>query len=129
MSDAKHSTMASDNLSRLIDSFGADLFHGVSRGKAITAKHFLLALGLHNLTGKKEAVVIINKLGHCISYNNRCDIETAQAEVVLKQSAMVGILSHLPQAEKIISATFRVDHFDMTIDKQCGAGAVVQRIL
>ena len=39
LSDGKHSTSASDNLSRLIDSFGADLVHGVSRGKVITAKH------------------------------------------------------------------------------------------
>ena len=86
--DGKHSTSASDNLSQLIDSFGADLIHGVSRGKVITTKHFLLALGLHNLTGKKEAIVIINKLGHCISYDKTCDIEIAQAEVVLKQSAI-----------------------------------------
>ena len=120
----ENSTSASDNLSRQIDSFGADLIHGVSRRKVITAKHFLLALGLHNLTGKKEAIVIINKLGHCINYDKTCDIETAQAEVVLKQSAMVGILPHLPQAEEIILTTFWVDNFDMTIDKQCGAGAV-----
>ena len=35
LSDGKHSTSASDNLSRLIDSFGADLIRGASRGKVI----------------------------------------------------------------------------------------------
>ena len=36
ISDGKHSTSASDNLSRLIDSFGADLIRGISRGKVIS---------------------------------------------------------------------------------------------
>ena len=37
---------------------------------------------------------------------------------------MVGIFPHLPQAEEIILTTFWIENFDMTNDKQCGAGAV-----
>ena len=51
LKDKEHSALRSSNIQRLIDSFAADMFHGVTRGKTITAKHFLLALGLHNLTG------------------------------------------------------------------------------
>ena len=36
----------------LIES-AADMVYGVTKGKTIPAKHFLLALGLHNITGKK----------------------------------------------------------------------------
>ena len=42
-----------DTANRLIQSYSSDLIHGVTCGKTITAKHFLLGLGLHNLTGQK----------------------------------------------------------------------------
>ena len=45
-----------DTANRLIQSHSSDLIHGVTRGKTITAKHFLLALGLHNLTGQKVPI-------------------------------------------------------------------------
>ena len=37
-------------LTHLIESYTSDLIHGVTRGKVITTKHFLLGLGLHNIT-------------------------------------------------------------------------------
>ena len=51
---------------RLIDSYAAGLVHGVTGGKVITAKHFLLAIGLHNITGSKKVIEITNKLGHLL---------------------------------------------------------------
>ena len=55
------------------------LMHGVTGGKFITAKHFLLDLGLHSITGQKKAVQICNRLGNCINYDLPMDIQTAQA--------------------------------------------------
>ena len=43
----------SGNVHRLIGSYAADMVYGVTKGKTIPAKHFLLALCLHNITGKK----------------------------------------------------------------------------
>ena len=40
------------NLSRLIDSFTADLVNAVSKGKVIRPKHYLVGLGIHNMTGQ-----------------------------------------------------------------------------
>ena len=37
---------------------------------------------------------------------------------------MTRILSHLPIKQEIIPTIFWVDNFDVTIDKQCGAGTV-----
>ena len=45
---------------RIIDSVTSDFIYNISNGKIITAKHYLLALGLSNLTGKKHPVVIAN---------------------------------------------------------------------
>ena len=46
-------------------------------------KHFLLALGLHSLTGFGKIIDIVQKLGHCISYNLMSDFETAQTSYSL----------------------------------------------
>ena len=45
---------------RIIDSATSDFIHNISNGKVITAEHYLLALGLGSLTGKKHPVVIAN---------------------------------------------------------------------
>ena len=47
----RHSPSRSENLGNLIQSYSSDLVHGVSRGDTIAAKHFLLAVGVQNITG------------------------------------------------------------------------------
>ena len=47
----KHGVSRSAHIARLVESFAADLLHGVSRGEVMTTKHFLLGLGIHNITG------------------------------------------------------------------------------
>ena len=76
----KHNVLSNSKVSRIVDSYAADLVHGVTRGKVMTSKHFVLAMGLHNITGSRKVVDIINKLGHCINYDTTCEIETALAE-------------------------------------------------
>ena len=56
----------SNTVKRLVESYSSDLIHGVTRGKVVTAKHFLPGLELHNITGQKKPVQIINRLGHCM---------------------------------------------------------------
>ncbi len=65
----------------MISSFGYDLIHGVTSGRVITLKHFLLGLGLHNITGLKLPIKVLSHLGHCTNYDLVCEIETAEAEV------------------------------------------------
>ena len=71
------------NINRLISSYGYDLIHGVTRRKIVTPKHFLLGVGLHNMTGLKLPITILSHLGHSISYDLLCEIETTEAEVAL----------------------------------------------
>ena len=47
----RHNPSRSENIGRLIQSYSAYLVHGVSRDDTITAKHFLLRLGVINVTG------------------------------------------------------------------------------
>ena len=79
-------------VNRLVDSYSTDFIHGVSKGACITKKHFLVALGLHNLTGQKKVAQITHRLVHSISYGKTCEIELAQAQKtqeLAKQSSML----------------------------------------
>ena len=67
----------SESVDRLIQSYASDLIYGVTRGNAITTKHFLLGQGLHNMTRQKKPVEINHRLGHSIDYKFVCEIETA----------------------------------------------------
>ena len=46
-----HNPSRSGNIRRLIQSYSADLVHGVRRGDTIAIKHFVFALGVHIITG------------------------------------------------------------------------------
>ena len=69
-------------------------------------------------------IQIVNKLGHCISYPKTCEIETALAELSIKQSKELNILPILPVAEEIIPTYFWVDNFDIKVERLCGSGVV-----
>ena len=81
LSSTRHETSVANCLSL---SYARDLIHGVTRGKVITLKHFLLGTGLHNITGQKLPIQLLSKLGHSIGYNLACEIETAEADIVLQ---------------------------------------------
>ena len=72
----------SERVERLVDSFGQDLMHAVSKGSFLTPKHASVGLGLHSLTGQKLPIIILSRLGHSITYDAVNEIETAQAELV-----------------------------------------------
>ena len=121
----KNSTIRSENISCLIDSYSADLVHGVTRGNVITSKHFLLALGLHNITGQKKVVQIVNRLGHSISYDLTCEIESDQARKAqaLSLSSSMLPLQPLTDNDRVLTI-FWADNFDLNVDTQLGAGAI-----
>ena len=91
---------------RLVESFCANFVHAASKREVITPKHYLLSLGMHNITGQTLPIQIVNKLGHCISYPKTCEIETALAKLSIKQSKELNILPILPETEEIIPTYF-----------------------
>ena len=112
----------SEAIERFINSFAADITAAVTRGKTITAKQFLLALGLHNITGQRKAVEIVNRLGHCLTYNTTCEIETALAEKAQKLS-LSGSKLPLCAADNnsYVLTVFWVDNFDVKVERQTGS--------
>ena len=112
-------------MSRLADSLSQDLVHGITKGRVIMEKHFLIWFGVHNLTGKKNVVELLNKFGHSLSYSTASEILTAYAESSIeksKSSSRLPLQSSNP--DEIILNYCWVDNFDLETDKQYGGGAI-----
>ena len=55
----------------------------LSNSKFWTSKHCAAGLGIHSLTGLKQPVDYLSKLGHSISYKQMEKIERVQAELAI----------------------------------------------
>ena len=56
-----------------------------SNGRFLTLKYTTIGRRLHSLTGMKAPVTQLHQLGHFISYDMVCQIETGQAELAQQQ--------------------------------------------
>ena len=109
--------------------FAQDTTSAVSRGKKIQYKQLTLGQGLHNLTGSRKVIDILHTLGHCISYNTVCEIETAQAECALegsKSSNILALKTILPH--QTVFTHFWVDNVDIKVDWIRDEGQLIQHI-
>ena len=116
-----------DRIRRLINSFSADFVYGVSGGKVLTGKHFLFVHGLHAITRNKEIVKIANRLGHCVTYDNLLDIQSAHAQkaVKLMNDNHISVLPLQQKSdEDSVLTVFWADNFDKNVDKEVGGGAI-----
>ena len=115
----------SGNGTRLIEPYAADMIYGVTKENMIPAKHFLLALGLHNITGKQMVVGINKKLGYFKNYNTTREMETTQAMRVQQLAAKSSIFSIIANSDKIIVLPyFWEDKFDHIVDHQARSGPI-----
>ena len=106
-------------------SFASDLTAAVSPGKIMTAKQCLLALGIHSITGQRKTVDILNRLGHYLTYNLTCEIETALAEKAQQLSLKYSLLPIQPaDIDSYVLTVFWVDNFDVKFETQTGATSV-----
>ena len=49
-------------MTRFLESYKAHLIFGITRGKCLTAKPFLLPTGLHNITGSRTVIDVLSHL-------------------------------------------------------------------
>eukprot|EP00112_Aurelia_sp_Birch-Aquarium-sp1_P026470 Seg940.1 transcript_id=Seg940.1/GoldUCD/mRNA.D3Y31 product="hypothetical protein" protein_id=Seg940.1/GoldUCD/D3Y31 len=69
---------------RLVSSTAHDLIYGVSNGKKWTPKHIGLTSTLHQATRSKDLVNIFHRAGHCLSYKQLLQVDTALANDTLQ---------------------------------------------
>ena len=71
---------------------GQDMVHAVTRGRVKTPKHVGLAVTLHHITGSKQIVTLLNRMGHCISYDDVEVVDTSLAQEIITKSEESGVV-------------------------------------
>ena len=82
MDDDGNSEMASSHKNRIL-SIAQDCVYLANKGRTLTPKHVGLGLTLHHMTRSKELVRLFNKAGHCATYEQVLQLETAMGRITL----------------------------------------------
>ncbi|CAH3155591.1 unnamed protein product [Porites lobata] len=60
-------------------SIAQDIIHCSSNARVKTPKHVSLAMSTHHLTGSKQIIILLNRMGHCISYDEMKSVDASLA--------------------------------------------------
>ena len=71
---------------------GQDMVHTAMHSRVKTPKHIGLAVTVHHLTGSKHIVTLLNKMGHCSSYDDVEVIITGLAREIKAKADEVGVI-------------------------------------
>ena len=71
---------------------GQDIIHAATNSQVKTPKHIGLAVTIHHLTGSKEVVTLLNRMGQCSSYDNVEIVNTAWAREMVARSQQTGVI-------------------------------------
>ncbi len=96
-SDTEHygdmsSSCTSEADERHIMMIGQDIIHCGSHGRKKMPKHVSLGMTVRHLTGSKQIITILNRMGHSVSYDDIEVVDTSLAEEVLAQSEKYGVV-------------------------------------
>lgn len=78
-------------------SVAQDVIHSASNSKVKLPKHTSLAMAIHHLTGSKVLITLLNRIGHCSSYDEVQAVDTSLAMEVTALVEQMGtiILSNI----------------------------------
>lgn len=71
---------------------GQDIVHATSHSRVKTPKHIGLAVTLHHLTGSKQIVTLLNRMGHCSSYEDVEIVNTSLATEIAAKHNDFGVI-------------------------------------
>lgn len=71
---------------------GQDLLHCASHARVKLPKHVSLAISVRHLTGSKQMITLLNRMGHCCSYEEVELVDTSLANEVLAKSDETGVV-------------------------------------
>jgi hypothetical protein len=107
------------SIRRRVLSAAQDLIYGFSGGKKWTPKHIGLAITLHQATRSTDLVLLFNKAGHCLSYEQVLKVGTALGESTLKSMdplSGAGIPTNIVANKFVHYTEDNIDFLDETID-------------
>ena len=110
---------ASDKSERLIQSFSEDICSASTNGRWKMPKHMMLGMTLRHLTGSAEVITLINRFGHCDSYPQVMEFETAVCNQIQMRKSVLP--SNVHEANNLVSH-FCWDNFDINEQTSSGQG-------
>ena len=109
-------TNESETLHRYTMSLGQDIIFMASRGKCKPPKHIGLNQALHQKTHSKDLVILVNRFGHGVSYEDVQRIDTCWSEIQLSGDGFI-----IPQNTAHGQVTTGTgDHFNRAIESVKG---------
>ena len=121
----------SSNVGRLVSSIGQDLLYQVNRGRKQTSKHTTLSFLIKCKTGSKQLIILSNKFGHGISYDD--EVLMLETSLAIEQSQHQVHRSFTPaNIQPSIFVTFIWDNNDINPESlegkimHCTNGIIIQ---
>ena len=74
-----------NDMKRRILSIGQDLVYASPNGRVKTPKHVSIAMTVKNLTRSSQVITLLNRFGHCISYNDVISLENKMVQQQLQR--------------------------------------------
>ena len=91
-SDDSPSSARSTTDERKIVMAGQDLIHCASHARVKLPKHVGLAMTVKHLTGSKQLITLLNRMGYCSSYEEIEQVETSLANESLARAHASGVV-------------------------------------
>lgn len=73
---------------RQVRSYCQDIIFGIHNGRLKTSKHIMLGMTLKSLTSSRKIIDIMNRYGHCISYQAVEELETEATYTSIEKSTL-----------------------------------------
>ena len=109
----------SERITRVSQSIAEDICSATTAARWKMAKHLLLAVSLHHLTGSAELVTLLNRFGHCTNYSAVLELETAMANALVLSDSVLP--SNISATDNKFSHTVW-DNFDILEETPSGSG-------
>ena len=74
-----------DRVKRCTESSSQDALFVIKRGHVKPQKHVAVGIAVKSMTGSKQLVTILNRLGHCINYSQVEELETSLASSIIEK--------------------------------------------
>ena len=91
-SDSSPSSASNTTDERKIILCGQDLVHCASHARVKLPKHVGLAMSVKHLTSSKQLITLLNRMGHCSSYEEIEQVETSLVNENLARADLTGVL-------------------------------------
>ena len=116
---------SSDKVERLVQSVSDDVVFTTTRRRIKPGKHLSMPLGIKSLTRSRRVIDILNRFGHCVSYNTAEMLETKLAtNIAQRQFATPDGIERKPG----LCTSLAWDNYDENSETLSGAGTLHETV-